>query len=361
MCTHNEAFYHAFRFLIFATLLAYPLSLITRSIHRPYDPLIPEITTRWIDETKTYRLRDTRLQEYALFKTFDKEHFYSHLLPQDRITFRNHPERSVNSAELNNLIEEFVNELRVLKIKKTHHKHFVVLKQRDFNPITCSGIIILKFKRYPFVVKLFLETPQTFVDPFSKGFEPIVFFIMGGGANRYSSGLLRIKNLEIIRQRLKSDPYWSERIDTPRKWFWLSKNTRWFELKGKNIGAHEQQSCELPSIYGIIADEIDSGKVFTLFNKEQRDFALQLSRFLGISIDPHIDNFMYEELTGKIVLVDTEHFGTMVGLRKPFVFDSYFEWYLGLARKFTHDKFLRNKKVRRALQRETGIDRLHTY
>jgi hypothetical protein len=74
--------------------------------------------------------------------------------------------------------------------------------------------------------------------------------------------------------------------------------------------------------------------------------ALELSNFLEANIDLHITNFMVEATTKKIVLIDTEHFPTMVGnVNKHF--DGYLSWYLHLMGKFCKDAFLCSKKERR--------------
>lgn len=107
----------------------------------------------------------------------------------------------------------------------------------------------------------------------------------------------------------------------------------------------------LPNIYGIICDKI-KGRPLSIFNKEDKKIAIRASNFLGIRIDPHIDNYMFEETTGKLVVVDTEHFPTVLGLKRPLYYKSYFSWYRQLAFKFCEDKLWRTKKARRDLQKQ---------
>jgi hypothetical protein len=322
-----------------------------RSIHRPIDPYVPVITTRWnASDLQSYSLRDSHLLEYTLFEKFDPDHFFSLLLPQKLIPFRRDPTCMVSGKHLMDLLEELVTDLQTLRSKKNTFKNFIVLKQRDFNPVDHSGNIILKFKDYPFVVKIFMETPETFVNPFSKGIEPSCFFIMGS-ANRYLSGFLRIKNLYAIREHLAASPYWSERVDLPRKWFWQPKDNRWFELKGENF-AGKTRSMMLPSLYAIVSDFIEGDRTFTIFDGKNRHEARRLCHFLGSQIDPHIDNFIYEKSTGKIVIIDTEHFPTMVGLDKPLEFSSYLSLYCQLSWKCFKDKFCRSKVERRRIQQQ---------
>ncbi len=319
----------------------------TRSIFRPDDPLTPEITTQWKDGGKKYYLRHTRLSYVPLFKKFDRDFFDSHMLPDGKINFRSDPDKSVNGSELKELFEELLKEIYQ---QKTEYTNFTVLKRRDFNMSNQSGVIILKCKKYPFVVKIFIETPESFVRPFSKGFEPSVFFIMGGGINRYLSGFTRIKNLEVIKKQIEEDPVWSKKIDVPRKWYWAPKNNKWFTLTGKNIGQQKTTSIELPSVYAIVSDAITVDKGFSIFNKQNRKDVIALSKFLGNRIDPHIDNYLREKDTGLLVIVDSEHFPTMVGLKKPLTCDSYAGWYSKLVVKCSKDMFAQDKRARRAAQ-----------
>lgn len=318
-----------------------------RSVLRPQDPLIPEIITRWTDDAKTYHLRDYHLEEHALFTKFNREYFFKHLLPEGPISYRYNKNKKISGKRLHNLAEHLVKEIFD---KKTAFTHFTVLKNEDFNGHTASGTAIFKYKQYPFVLKLFIKTPETFVKPFSEGLVPSCFFVMGGGINRYLSGFTRIRNLELIKQKINESPYWSQLVDTPRKWFWTPTNCRWFELIGKNVGTKRIQRAVLPSVYGIIADAIESEKTLSIFNKQEREFALQLTHYLDNSIDAHADNFMVEKKTLKVVLIDTEHFPTMVGLKKPLVYDSYSAWYCKLAWKCLTDKLSHHKKYRRELQ-----------
>ncbi len=318
-----------------------------RSVLRPQDPLIPEIITRWTDETKTYHLRDYHLEEQALFTKFNKDYFFKHLLPKGPIYYRYDKNKKVSGKRLHMLAEHLVKEITD---KKTTFTHFKVLKNEDFNGRTVSGTAIFKYKKYPFVLKLFIKTPETFVKPFSEGWVPSCFFIMGGGINRYLSGFTRIRNLELIKQKIDRSPYWSTRVDTPRKWFWTPTDGRWFELTGKNIGTKPLQTVILPSVYGIIADAIESEKTLSIFNKQERELALQLAHYLDNSIDAHADNFMVEKKTLMVVLIDTEHFPTMVGLKKPLIYDSYSSWYCQLAWKCLTDKLTHHRKYRRELQ-----------
>ena len=77
---------------------------------------------------------------------------------------------------------------------------------------------------------------------------------------------------------------------------------------------------------------------------------MELCNYLDLWIDPHIDNFMPEKGTDKIVIVDTEHFPSFVGLKEPVTFSGYLSWYTYLATKCLKSMFFRTKKERRQAQ-----------
>lgn len=335
---------------LYVILIIIQFLIHSRSVYRPEDPQSPEIITYWSDgleNQKKYSLKHSRLEYVPLFKKFDKEFFYNHILPDENIIFRNHIKKSVPGKKLKKLLEGLITEVMEQKMV---YKDFTILKNRDFNRKDKSGLLIVKFKDYPFVVKIFMENPQSFVQPFSKGFEPSIFFVMGGGINRYLSGFTRIKNLEVINKEIQSHPYWKNKLSTPRKWYGLSEQTRWFTVEGKNLGKSPTTSINLPSIYYIVSDFIDADENFSIFKKKNRKAVIELSKFLGNRIDPHIDNYMFEKKTGLMVIVDSEHFPTMVGLKKPLEFNSYAQWYSRLMAKCLKDTLGRDKKTRRIAQ-----------
>lgn len=317
---------------------------------------LPQIETRWVGQAKAYTLTDSHLEEGPIFRVFDKEFFYNHMLPCGPISYRNNPQNSIEGKALNGLIENLLLELQDKKIKKSKNfTDFTVLKTTDFNFNNFCGLLVLKFKDYPFVLKLFIENPKSFVQPFNKGLEPGIFFVMGGGIMRHLTGFTRIKNLEDINKLLSTDPYWSQIIDTPRKWHWLPAHSRWFEVVGNNIGTSGSTlKIELPSVYAIIADEIVIDKKKTLLNQRHALRCMRLCQFTDYRIDPHIQNFHIERDTGKLVLIDTENFRILVGLREKFAVDSYVAWYLNLGKKYMNDKFFRDKRTRQKIQTNTS-------
>lgn len=316
-----------------------------RNIHRPRDPFMPEIITNWVNDDKTYRLKSYHFEEHALFKQFDYDYFMAHLLPKQKIQYRNNPNKSVSGEELSLLIDNLLLEIAQ---HKTKFRDFKVLKENDFNRRTISGYLIVKFRKYPFVLKLSMENPESFVQPYSKGWQPGCIFLIGGGITRYLSGFTRLKNLEAINKRIAEDKQWCKLLDTPRKWFWTPINGKWFQLHGKNIGNMQYRNILLPAIYGVVTDFIEEDK--TINFKNYKGFGLKLAHFLGNRVDPHIDNFMVEKGTGKIVIIDTEHFATMVGLKRPLRFRSYSAWYTKLSLKYLNNRYCRNKQERRQLQ-----------
>lgn len=322
--------------------------IASRSVHRPEDPYMPKITARWLGGSKTYSLKDSHLEERPIFKIFNKKEFNLYMLPPKNINYRYHPKKSVSGKKLGKLAQHVLHEVLVEK-KKWKYTHFVALKNRDFSARDNSGLLIFKYKDYPFILKLFIETPQGFVRPYAKGFEPTCFFVMGS-AMRHLTGFTRIKNLEAIKKKIKPDPYWSSIVTWPKKWFWVPPNNKWFEVVGENIGPTGKSRIEFPSVYGVICDAIDSEGELSLLNRKSRLMGMALSRFLNYRIDPHLKNFLVEKGSKKLAIVDTEHFPTLVGLKREMRSQTYSAWYLKLAGKFISDKLFRNKKVRRNLQ-----------
>ena len=338
-------------------LLISNVNLIGRSIYRPEDHLTPQITARWAGDTKTYTLRKYHLEEYGLFALFDKEYFEEHQLPHEPIAYRADPTQKINPKVLEDLIQNLLEEITAGKRTFTH---FTVLQSKDYNFKNSRGLLIAKFKNYPFVTKLFVETPDSFVSPFDKGMEPMFFFFMGGGVNRHLTGFTRIKNREIIQHKLAQSP-WANQVDTPRKWHLVPKGTRWIEIKGTNIGDQKEHIIQFPGTYCIIADAIEAERILSLFNPDDKKMALEICNYLNLWIDPHMKNFMFEKNTNKFIIVDTEHFPSAVGLREKVSFESYSNWYLHLAGKCWKNAFMQTKRERRHPQKPNPVMNLVEY
>lgn len=322
-----------------------------RSIHRPQNETLPTITTSWEGDPEKYRLCDSHWERYPIFQLFEEDYFRQHLLPPEPVLFRNNDYEKIDTALLNRMLEGFVAEINQHKRKYTD---FAIIQNKDFNRRRGCGLLIVKCKRYPFVVKMFIETPKSFIDPWCKGREPVFFFYMGGGVNRHLTGLTRIKNLEQINGSLQTNVRWRKTVSTPRKWYWLPRDPRWIIVEGKHVGPEKEVRTRIPGIYAIVADYIQKEKGFSLLNTHDRVTALDLCNDLGMLIDPHIQNFFIEKGTKKIVIVDTEHFPTVVGFKEKKRYKSYFEWYLGLSGICAKNMFFRTKNERIDAQTTTS-------
>jgi len=339
-----------FYLFVFFSLAACKLQLFARSVLRPNHKKIPSIETEWVhSEGPTYLLRNSHLEEYPLFKTFNKEFFYANILPTEEISYRYDPAKTVEGAELKRMINNLIKEIEQ---RMRRYTDFIILRKRDFNRRRKSGLLILKNKHYPFVVKIFMETPKTFIKHNSKGVIPIFFFYMAGGINRHLLGFTRIKNLQDMQTRLSQSPTWTELVTMPRKWFMLPEKTDWIKITGTNIGGKKKQEIKIPGTYCVISDFVDSERRTSVFNGEDRKICMELCNYLELAIDPHIDNFMIERNTKKIAIVDTEHFLSVVGMKKKKRFTSYFSWGLYLADSCFRAMFLRTKKKRKKVQTE---------
>lgn len=321
-----------------------------RSPHRPVDKQMPTLHASYLHDKKIHTLKNSHLGE-VIFKVFDKKHFYENILPQTNIPFRYDKTKSVSGKTLSILIEELLIELQYLprNQKNINLKNFTIIKIQNIETSYYTGLFVLRFKDYPFILKLFIETPESFVNPLVKGLEPNVFFYTAGGVSRHLLGFTRIKNLQEIRKLTRADPYWNSKVDFPRKWFWLPKNPYWIKLEGYNVGPEKHVSTVIPGIYAIICDEIIWDEPFNLKNPEQRTIAMAYSNFLEHRIDAHINNFGIEKSTGALVSIDFERFPIAVGMDEKY-FSCYFDWYLYLSDKMFSSMMLRNKHDRRKSQ-----------
>lgn len=330
-----------------------PTAIMTRSPFRPVDLSLPTVEAKYAHQpqAKPFTLSDSHLHA-TLFSHFDIDYFTKHLLPSGPIAFRYEPEKTVEGAQLDLLMNDLIEQISKLEpnVKHIEFKQFKILKIRDVDHRNLTGLYVVKFNDYPFIVKLFIESAEAFVEPTEKGFEPTCFFYMAGGVGRHITGFTRISNMEEIKHLTKNHPYWSTQLDFPRKWFWLPKKQAWLDVQGKNIGPNGTISMKIPAIYAVVCDEIVWNRPFSMKNKEDRDMAIALSNFLDQRIDLHINNFGIEKQTNKLTLIDFEHFPTVVGLKEKRNCSGYFEWYAHLSMKMLKEMMFRNKKERRQLQ-----------
>ena len=328
-----------FFFHLFQTSL-----IACRSILRKENNMKPQIKVKLAHtKSKTYSLRDWRLEEKPIFNSFNSLFFNKNLLPE-KITYKYDKTKTVTKKNIVKKLEHLFEEI---KQKQRRYTDFDILRKSNFNRRKQCGLLILKFKDYPFVVKIFIETPRSFVRPYSKGFYPIFFYNMGGGINRHLLGFTRVQNLHEIKKTLQESTKWSKMISTPRKWFWKPKESNDIEIIGKNFRPNQNIKTIIPGTYCIIADAIKlKNKTFSLFDTSAKETCMSLCNFLDVRIDPHIDNFLLEEGTDKIVIIDTEHFPSVVGFKSRQQFRGYFDWYFKLAMKCANDMFFTPKKDR---------------
>ncbi len=327
--------------ILLCSFLNYP-----RSPFRKIEKNIPTVTTVWSDGGKSYTRTSRYFHESPLFSIFEKKHFDAHVLPNRPITYRWNENVTVDGSVISQLIETLYKEVEQKKHKYTHFK---ILQTKNFNRHRKCGLLVVKFKNYPFVVKLFLETPKSLTDPYCKGFENRVFHFMGHGANRHLSGLTRIPNLEYLMQLIKESDTWRNRIILPRKWYWKPKNERWINVTGKQFAYNNTLQTSLPGIYAIIADELDTSIKSSISMLEHHNIVLNLCNEMKLMLDPHLDNFILDFRDAgpfKIHIVDTEHFPTIVGIHKSKKFSNYIQWYGYLSCKAFNDMYLQTKKQR---------------
>lgn len=339
------------KLLSLAYLVLCIATLNARSVHRTKSEPLPTVTTHWLnDTTETFVAKSSHYEEYPIFKVFDRDYCLSHCLPTGAIPTRYHPETTVSGATLSACIENLLEEISQ---RKKEFTDFDLLTKKNFNRSKRCGLMILKFKKYPFVIKLFVETPESFLNSSCKGLDNIWFFAMSGGVNRHMTGLTRIKNLDFIRNHIENSPRWSAIMDLPRKWFWLPKNEQWIEISGRNIGPNGTCHTVVPGTYAVIADAIEADQKLSVFNSyAYSGLTMEFCSSLHLALDAHLDNFMVEKSTGKMVIIDTEHFPTVVGFKTtyPQGFNSYYAWYGNLGKKFISECFFRTKSARKKAQ-----------
>lgn len=312
-------------------------TIFSRNPRRPEDITIPVITVSstdpeyaqtWAslksiyDPKKTeYSLKQHFLRLKPIKNGFNEEYFHAHLLPEDTIQFRNNL-GTVSGSTLAKLSQELLEQIKVGQRKFTN---FTILKDKDFNYKTLSGLLVVKFNDYPFVLKLSIEHPHTMVQPFSKSIEATGMFIIGGNL-RHLSNFTRIANLERIKNMLSYNPFYLHCLQFPRKWFWKPAKIHDLKIIWQCNGYTE--TIFLPNVYATIADFIETEP-----NQPQRDLnklSMKIATDTGFLIDPHAGNIVIEKGTHNYVLLDTEDFRMMVGLDRSMKAKKYIGWYIEL-------------------------------
>jgi hypothetical protein len=284
------------------------LSMSTLFAHSPHcKHKLPELYTKWVGTTQeTHFIRAAYLKPH-IFSIFNPTDFEKYQLPSGSISYRNNPELSVSTQELSSAIEHAVQELREGKTPT----QFAVLKDKEFNRKNVSGSLILKSKAHPFVVKIFIENPRSFLTPYENGFQHAVMHRITGGVNRYLAGFSRIENLERVKSQVAQLNIPME-LDFPRKWYWKSSAAPWFEVRGAQFDGKEYR-MELPSVYAVVADHIESSHTVADMRRLHRRNMFAIFKAYDFEIDPNTKNFVIEDSSQKMVLIDTEHFPTVIG------------------------------------------------
>lgn len=332
-------------YFLFVMLLTFFGNSSARSVHRTPAPQTPILSAQWQKGGTIFQKKDVRYSEYPLFKTYDHRFFMKHQLPKKTIANLATPSEAFSGVELHEILEKLVQEV---KTGKPNLAEFEIIQDKNFNFSMKCGLLVLKFKKFPFVVKLFMETPETFVYPIWKGFEPVFFFYMSGGANRHIAGFTRIKNRVYIQKWAAKHPVWKDHIKIPRKWFWVPKDPDWIAVRGENISDHVLQTV-LPGTYAVVADYHNEKEDPTLATI-RKDIIMQLCNDLNLFIDPHDNNFIVTRHSKTsnpfITVIDTEHFPTIVGLKEPIQFNNHWDWLYYLASKMLQDAYFCTKSQR---------------
>ncbi len=337
-------------YIFFMSIFFTPLLKCRHPFRKP-NLDFPVITAQWENDSKIYSLRTPYVRLHPLF-TVKTEDLYQYLIPKEGIVDKHNPDKAMSSAELSLFIENALKEIRQRKklIKKEKRlTSFNVLQDKNFNYKKSCGLIVLKFKNYPLVLKLFLEQPETFLQFRSTGLEPTFFFYMGGGANRHLSGFTRPKNRDVLLQKTQKFERWAKHISCPRKWFWLPSDQKDIVLTGNNIAGYDFIQTRIPSVYGIVADEVDINDTTDEISQQIKSrIIMQLCNDLDMYVDPHEKNFVFSrnKLHGRfnIIILDTEHFPTMVGILRRKKFRNHNQWYSYLAGKCVHDMYFQTKR-----------------
>ncbi len=342
-------------------LLASSDCIIARSVHRPEPNHIASIKVYFSNCTEALKWKSVKalqnskkfcdviygelesrfLKLEPLKNKFNATSFYNNLLPRKEVILYRNEKGTVQGEVLQQLAEGLIKELQD---GKKSFKHFTVLRTKYFNFKNQSGLLILKYKDYPFVLKIFVEHANTLVEPFSKSFHAGVMFMMGGNM-RHLTGFTRIDNLYDAKAAIIKDPEYRQYIDFPRKWFILPTEENWLEIDWHNKQKNSITHIRFPSVYCIVADyiEIDKHKhqkYASWLNKK----TMEIVNYLHYIIDPNEGNFLFEKGTNKIVIIDTEHFPTMIGLKKEMHATNYFSWYIEMMVNFIKNHFLQTKQ-----------------
>lgn len=332
-------------------------SVESRSIHRPKNSSTPSISIRPSDQSiadswlaiktkkhlkskKNHTLKNQFLRIKPLIQGFDSQIFQQYHIPSnEQILFKN-KKGSVDSSILQELAEEVLEEI---KVGQKEFNHFTVLKCKDFNFKSLSGLIVLKYKDYPFVLKLSIEHPHTMVQPYTKSFEATALFMIGGTL-RHLSNFTRITNLHDLQRILKFNPYYTDKIDFPRKWYWRPEHNYDLLVTWNQTPHRAEEKITIPSAYAVISDLVDIDESYP--QKELTNMAMKVAIDTRFLIDPHSGNTVMDKSTHKFTMLDTENFKMMTGLEHTMSAKTYAGWYAELVSSSLKKYCGRTKKER---------------
>ncbi len=308
---------------------------------------MPEIAVRWTNNATEEYVSKARYFKPYIFSMFAPD-FKDHMLPTDTIVSRD-GKSSVQGDQLGKEIEQTIAELRSGNKKLTH---FTILKDKEFNWQKFAGLIVLKSKHHSFVVKIFTENPATILDVKAKGMQHAAMSRLSGGANRYLAGFTRIKNLERTKEKIKNLDL-PVALDFPRKWYWVPTSGPTMTLTGKHFNGPQDgkvYSMKLPCTYAIVADRIDTDYSLSYMRTKYRCKILDLCQRLNFEIDPNIKNYHIERGTNKLVIIDTEHYRSLLALdEKKIPTNSYMMLHLYVAAHAMGRGLSSAKPIRRQL------------
>ena len=184
-----------------------------RSPLRKPDYQIPTIVVSDNVTPYSYARTSSHYKKHPIFTVFDYQSFVDNQVPLNGITDA-HGNIMARKDTINAILDDI---LSALKNNSAPLPHCTIIRDANFNYTTLCGLIMVKLNDYPLIIKLFRETPESFVSPFSKGFEPTTFFFMSGGSNRHIAGLTRIPNRFHLLSLIETDTRWKDMVKIPRK------------------------------------------------------------------------------------------------------------------------------------------------
>ena len=298
-------------------MLIFSFSLYSRSIYRLTSAKIPSIAIYNEEKKLCTTISDSHLEFYPQF-AFTIDALKKYRMPS-MISYLNNRSRFLTKQYFNTMIETFMKELR------SHQKqfsYFTILKSTNFNFHQCCGLLILKCNHHPFIVKLFIERPETYFSPYCKGIESVAFFYMSGGANRHISGMSRLLNLDYVKKKLHTFDTWKHIITFPRKWLWLPEKERYMYLVGTHIGNKKIVTNKIPEVFALIMDEIPCTDTANITKAEKKKVIIDICNDFNSFLHAYYDNFIFKKSNNvpfTITIIDTEHFPTMVGFTKNYL------------------------------------------